>query len=97
MDFASLLVNAAVDAITTLQEQNTTFPFPEDPSIISNGTDWAGGEILNNGSVVSPVDGAVIDEGSYILVSLDFALLMTEHYTGSTYRSCRFRPQCARA
>ncbi|KAK1924848.1 hypothetical protein DB88DRAFT_534894 [Papiliotrema laurentii] len=66
MDMASVLLNAAVETISVLQEQNGTLTFDND-TFTNSTTDWAGGEILNNGSVVSPIDGAVIDEGSYIL------------------------------
>lgn len=62
-----MLLNAAVETISVLQEQNGTLTFDND-TFTNSTTDWAGGEILNNGSVVSPIDGAVIDEGSYILV-----------------------------
>ena len=35
----------------------------------SSYDEWGGGVVYDNGTVVSPVDGELIDEGSYILVS----------------------------
>ena len=77
MDFVARLAFTALEVISNME--NSTLEYPGGV-VFPNGTDV--GEVFGNGTIISPVDGTVVDEGSYILVS---------SRSSSCYRPLRYK------